>query len=482
MNISARRSRSKLVVAVAAAALVGGSLPVFLISSLSPRISADLGLGEAALGTVVAAFFLAGAASSVPGGRTADRLGAAASLRIGLTISAVAGLGVVLLAAGPWSLAACLFLAGTSLGFIDTGGARAIAATIPLTRQGLAFGGKEASIPAASLLAGIAVPLLGAAAGWRAAFVAAIGYAVLLAIAVPRDLDALPTARQLLGAGGAVTPGTAPGSPGSTSPDRVTAGAQPDLDAMPDGASDVAGSLPAPGHDAAPDALPANKPDAPPDTTSASEPDTTSSAGSRAAGQSPAPAARRWPLVALAVSAALGGGAAASAATFLVPSAVAGGLSADAAGMLLAGASVAGILSRLSVGAVADRRIGGELRIVAVLLGLGAIGVLGLASGLGAVIVPGAALAIGGGWGWTGLVFLAAVRLDPARPAKAAGTVLAGLGVGGASGPAVFGWLAGGPGFELAWVVAAGAFLLALGFTSLADVLRRRPAVRATAH
>src|SRR5690606_11387157 len=53
---------------------------------------------------------------------------------------------------------------------------------VPVQRQGLAFGVKEASIPAATLAAGIAVPTIALTVGWRWAF--AIGLIPWLAILI----------------------------------------------------------------------------------------------------------------------------------------------------------------------------------------------------------------------------------------------------------------------------------------------------------
>lgn len=397
-----------LTVATVAAALVGASLPVFLLSALAPAIQRDLGFGEAALGVAVAAFFLAAAVSSVPGGRFADRFGASIALRTGLLIAAAGSTGVALLAGSRWSLTAVMFLGGTALGFVDTGGARAIAAAVPPARQGFAFGIKEASIPVASFLAGASVPLLGAQLGWRAAFTVGVGFAVVVAVSVSRRLE-----------------------------------------------ESGEGRSPAPS-----DPRPRTSP-APADTSTSN----------------------MWPLLLLSLTAALGGGAAAATTAFLVASSVAGGLGPGVAGMLLAGASAVAIAARLAVGAAADRRVTAAVPIVASMLVIGALGAAGLAIGatvdllsdavVAAVLVAGAVLAIGAGWGWTGLVFLAAVRLDAERPAKAAGIVLAGLGLGGAAGPALFGAVAGRAGYGPAWTIATAAMLTAAGIAATAHRLAR---------
>jgi len=377
--------------------LIVGTLPMFLLGALSGRISADLQVGGTVIGGLVALFFAAGAVASIPAGHLTDRIGATAALRTAALIAMLCSLGVAAVGGDLRVLFVLFLLGGTAIAMADTGGARAIAASIPSGRQGIAFGGKEASIPAASMLAGLAVPILGAQLGWRSAFTMAGALAVVFLLAVPAGLG----------------PSTA----------RARA----------HGPSSGAPHVP------------------------------------------PAPGTRLV-LLLLAFASGLGGAAATATPTFLVPAAVAGGLGESPAGFLLAGASIVGICVRLSAGVLADRVHGTEIRLTALLLAVGTAGLIALSFGGPTRTLIGAILAIGGGWGWTGLVFLAAVRTQPSRPAGAAGTVLAGLATGGATGPIAFGWLADGPGYPTAWLTAGIAMSVACGIGLLADQRRRHVA------
>lgn len=421
-EVSGRRWSPGAVLGLISCALIGVTLLLFLTSALSPLIGDELGLDEATLGLAVSAFLFAGAASSLPAGRVTDRFGSSVSLRIGLVIVATGGLGVAFATTDGAHLVAWLVLGGLSIGFVDTGSARAIAAVTPLTRQGIAFGVKEANIPAASMVAGAVVPILGERVGWRPAFAAAACLALLVAVVVPRGID-----RRRV----------------DSLATRATAGPPPH-DASPDDASPDDGS-PNPSSSHAPPATPA------PDRS----------------GSSP-----RWALPALAIAAGLGGASATAAATFLVPAGVASGWQPGAAGILLAVASAAGIAVRLVLGLAADRARSGELRILAITLGLGTIGIAGLAGG-GVLLVPAALLALGAGWGWTGLVFFAAVRMVPAAPARGAGMVLLGLAGGGGAGPLLFGPVAAGPGYPLAWTLAAIAMAVSAVIVLVLIVARR---------
>ena len=442
---------------MAVAALTAAALPVFLTGALQGRIADDLDIGTGAIGTAIAAFFIAGAVTSIPGGRLVDRLGAPMALRLGMLVAAVAAVGVALGADDRWRLTAGLALAGTALALVDPGGARALAASVPRRKLGIAFGAKEASIPLASLLAGLVLPVLGAQLGWRPAFYLGAGLAVLTAMFVPSALDPMPARRS-------------PASPASPPADRwsdrqIVEAEEP---------SEQTSSEPGASAD-------------PPGSGEGRSVDPTTSESAERLGTAP----RTGPLLAgLAVSAALAGAVAAAVASFLVPTAQVVGTSAAAAGILLSVASMASVATRLASGLLVDRRPGSELRVIAAMTAVGAlgVGVLAILSGPGegsaavggasgmltlvALVVAGVA-ALGAGWGWTGLIFLSAVRLEPERPARAAGAVLAGLGVGGSFGPAVLGTVAEQAGFTLAWTI--GAVAMGIGAIGTSQLRRWMP-------
>jgi MFS family permease len=160
-------------------------LPNFLTGTLAVQIRSELGIDERELGIAVAAFFLASAVGSPLLGRLADRVGSPRMMRLGAVLSAAVLGGV---AAGVHSWVA--LIAALAFGGAANGGAQP-AANLHLTRgvraerQGFAFGVKQAAIPAAILLAGLAVPAVALTVGWRWAFAGAAVLAVLVATALP---------------------------------------------------------------------------------------------------------------------------------------------------------------------------------------------------------------------------------------------------------------------------------------------------------
>ncbi|MFP5322049.1 MAG: MFS transporter [Acidimicrobiia bacterium] len=198
--MTARAPAAGRVVLAGSLALTATVVPAFLAGALSGRIGDDLGFGEGAAGAAVAAFFVGAGAFAVPMGRVTERYGPTAAMRTGVAISGASALAVAALATAWWQLALALLVAGSAVGLVDTGAARAFGDAVPERRHGLAFGTKEASVPAAALVAGLSIPVLADRAGWRAAFVLAALLAPLVWLVVPR-LDATRPARDDAGAG-----------------------------------------------------------------------------------------------------------------------------------------------------------------------------------------------------------------------------------------------------------------------------------------
>lgn len=168
---------------------------------------------------------------------------------------------------------------------------------------------------------------------------------------------------------------------------------------------------------------------------------------------------RRLRTVAVAVSLAVA--SASSMAVFFVEAAVESGWNAGWAGTVLAVCSVAAVCSRVGLGWVVDRTRA-SLRLVASLMGMGALGLLLLStagSSRGAFIA-GSLLAFGAGWGWPGVFQLAVVR-GSVDPARATGAVMVGMFLGGIYGPAAFGAVAQIWSYPVAWSIAAAALILA---------------------
>ncbi|MFA9444874.1 MFS transporter [Egicoccus sp. AB-alg6-2] len=176
----------------------------------------------------------------------------------------------------------------------------------------------------------------------------------------------------------------------------------------------------------------------------------------------PAATVDRLPLAVLAAGAMLGAAAANSIGVFLVSSAVDAGFADSTAGYLLAMGSVLGIVTRVIVGALADRREGAHVNRVAAMLVAGSLGFALLAVATPAILfLVGTVIAFVAGWGWNGLFTFAVVRSYPHAAATATGLTQTGLWLGGMIGPLVFGTVAAATTFAVAWSVAGGVMLTA---------------------
>ena len=171
---------------LAVAVATAGVLPGFLTGGLAVQIRGELGFGEGALGFAVAAFFAASALASVVSGRVVERLGSTLGMRFAAVASAASLLAVSVLATSWWRLCACLVLGGLGNAISHPATHLLLAREVPQNRQGLAFGIKQAAIPAATLIAGLAVPLVATTVGWRWAFAGGAALVLCVALLVPK--------------------------------------------------------------------------------------------------------------------------------------------------------------------------------------------------------------------------------------------------------------------------------------------------------
>lgn len=163
---------------------------------------------------------------------------------------------------------------------------------------------------------------------------------------------------------------------------------------------------------------------------------------------------------------------------FYVESAVAAGLPTPTAGVLLATGSACGIVGRF---VFAWRSTARPLVVVAGLLLVGGLATtaFGAVPALGgtAMLAVATAAAFGAGWGWNGLLTQTVVAAHPHATARASAYVLVGAAIGGVLGPTLFGLVASGAGYPVAWSCCGAAFLVASAvLAGLAVRARRRQA------
>jgi len=179
-------------IALATTLVTLGMLPVFLVSSLSVLMGADLQLSESRVGMAIGVNFLVATVLSLPAGRLTQRYG----VRAGFTLGALGTtLGLISVAsARSWgAVLVGMACAGAATAFLQVAANLSISRDVPSERLGVAYSIKQSAIPFATLVAGIAVPVVTRMLPWRAAFLAA-AIVVGLVWIVQRAVHVAPTA------------------------------------------------------------------------------------------------------------------------------------------------------------------------------------------------------------------------------------------------------------------------------------------------
>ncbi|GAA2158141.1 MFS transporter [Actinomadura napierensis] len=175
----------------------------------------------------------------------------------------------------------------------------------------------------------------------------------------------------------------------------------------------------------------------------------------------PMPRAVRRTLVLWAAAAALSATGNNAVASYFVQLGAHSGVPDALTGDLLAMSALIAIAVRLAAGALADRAPRGDRAVIAAMMLSGAAGLALIAAGSPVTFLAGAVLAFSAGWGWTGLLLSAALRLLPDRAENAGHTVQVGVYTGATIAPFTFGALSASFGFAAAALLAAVAALAA---------------------
>ncbi len=165
---------------------VGGVLPLYLTSAQAVRLQQALAFDKTHFGIVVSSFFLVSAIAARLLGPVIDRNGPSAAFRGAALITLTATLFIAVVARTWWMLAIGLGIAGLANSFGQVAANLAIATVVRGGRQGLAFAAKQSAVPTGAMLAGLALPWLGAGASWRWPYLAGAVVAACLAAVSPR--------------------------------------------------------------------------------------------------------------------------------------------------------------------------------------------------------------------------------------------------------------------------------------------------------
>ncbi len=172
------KTRPSLLINAAVMATVSTVLPGFLIGAMYVQVSADLDVSEAAYGWGLGSFFGAAMVGSIMLGRLAQRIGPLNQMTMALVVSIAVQLTLPATARSFGAVIGFLVVAGLANAANQTSVNLALAQA-QLPRLGLAVSIKQSGLPTATLLAGLAVPSLAVTVGWRWAYVAGAGFALM---------------------------------------------------------------------------------------------------------------------------------------------------------------------------------------------------------------------------------------------------------------------------------------------------------------
>lgn len=160
-------------------------------------------------------------------------------------------------------------------------------------------------------------------------------------------------------------------------------------------------------------------------------------------------------LVAVASSTGLAAMGSISLGSFFVLSAVAVGINEAGAGILLMAGSAVGIVSRLVMGAGADRSSLSPWHMLTAMFAVAALAFTAMALGSRAMLLTAMPFAFATSFAWPGLFHLAVVRSNPSAPGAASGIAITGNLAGAVCGPLLFGLIVEATTYGWAWGFAA---------------------------
>jgi len=172
--------------AAGTATTTSAALPVFFVGALAVEFRRDLGIGPGELGIAVSIYYLVAACGSVPASRLVERVGGLRTMRIAASAMVVILLVAAVGLASWTSLILVMVVAGVVATTIAPATNLFLIRRLSPLHQGLGFGIKQASVPFASLLAGVAVPAIAVTVGWRWVFVAGAAFAAVGLSVMPR--------------------------------------------------------------------------------------------------------------------------------------------------------------------------------------------------------------------------------------------------------------------------------------------------------
>ncbi len=166
---------------VSVATMAASTFATLGTSALAPYLRTSLHLSTFEVGLIPGLVFLGALAASIPAGHLTDRIGAGRSLTLS-QLGVATGVAIAAVASGRLSFLAGVALAGVGYGAVNPATNVLSTGLVPRRRRALFLSVKQMGVTLGGLTAGLALPRIAQALGWRDALLAAVG--VLLGGAV----------------------------------------------------------------------------------------------------------------------------------------------------------------------------------------------------------------------------------------------------------------------------------------------------------
>jgi MFS family permease len=151
------------------------------LGALAPYLRASLHLSTFEIGALPALVFLGALIVSVRAGRLTDRIGAGRALA-GSQLAVALGIGIAALAPDRAIFFAGVGIAGLGYGAVNPATNVLSTSLVPRRRRGLFLSVKQTGVTLGGLIAGIVLPRLADAVGWRASLLVPIGMLLVSAL------------------------------------------------------------------------------------------------------------------------------------------------------------------------------------------------------------------------------------------------------------------------------------------------------------
>lgn len=159
---------------VSVATMAASTFATLGTSALAPYLRTSLHLSTFEVGLIPGLVFLGALAVSVPAGHITDRIGAGRALTLA-QLGVASGVTVAALAAGRLSFLAGIAIAGIGYGAVNPATNVLSTGLVPRRRRALFLSVKQMGVTLGGLTAGLALPRIAQALGWRVAMLAAVG-------------------------------------------------------------------------------------------------------------------------------------------------------------------------------------------------------------------------------------------------------------------------------------------------------------------